>query len=73
MRENAKTKRKEKKRQCRNQKRGKRDLPVSNLGREVLDPLSCRRHYPGDSGHMLSQPCKVVPIGPKRWETEEMR
>ena len=74
-RENAKTKqnkRKERKRQCRNQKRGKRDLPVSNLGREVLDPLPCRRRCPGDSAHVLSHPCKVVPTEPKRWEIEEM-
>ena len=52
--------------------KGKRDLPACRLKMEVLDPLPCRRRYPGDSGHVPSHFCKTVLTEPKGRETEGM-
>ena len=53
-------------------RKGKRDLHISHLKMEVLEPLSCRRRCLSGSGHVLSHPRKAVPTEPKRWETGEV-
>ena len=67
-----KAKQNKKKRQCRNQKRGKWDLPISNLGREVLGLLLRRWRYPGVSGRVLSYPGMAILTDPRKQEAQDM-
>ena len=60
------------KRLCACKRKDGRDLPLSNLGMEVLELLQRCWCRPGGSGRVLSHPCKVVLTEPRRRETGEM-
>ena len=56
----------------RNKREGKRDLPVSNLRREVLGPLLCRWCCPGTSGRLLSYPGMAILTDLRKREAQDM-